>query len=227
MNASVDQPETAPARRRAAPGGSRERSRWRDEGGSFTLVSIIALGVVLLATGTAAALLARTMNEAVSINDKAAAISEAGQGINTATDAVIQLNRTNETAGSILSTAEPLEGQLSEIVALAKDIDKLGKSINGTAGTINETAGQINNTAGTIGSTAGGINSEAAEILDVAERIDFDVAQINKNLDTTIGIAERILGDTGNIITQARNAHTNACNIDAKLNGEQSSDGHC
>ncbi len=202
-------------------------SRWRGESGQFTLVSVVALGIVLLAAGTASWLLGRTMSEAVSIDQKAARIAEAGRGINTATDAIIQLQRTNETAQSILQTAEPLEGQLGEIVQLAQDIDELAASIDGTAGTINQTAGQINDTAGAINATAGGINGEAAQILDVAERIDFDVQQINENLDGTIAVAERIHGDTGNIIQQARAAHSNATCIDNKLGGSQANDGHC
>lgn len=175
------------------------------EAGQFQLASIIALVVVVLVTGAAAALLAQTMNEARQINEKAQVISGAAGTINTSTDAVDDLTTTDKTAKSILTTAEPLEGRVGRIVRLAREI-------NGLAGSINSTAGEIN-------STAGGINSEAAQILDVAGRINSNVAQINKNLDGTLAIADRIDGDTSNIIREARTACQNANGIDDTLGG--------
>lgn len=204
------------------------------ERGAINVTSVIVLVVVLTAAGVSAALLAQTMDAAQDINAKARNIARTGQGINIATDSVIQLSRTNETAASILDTAEPLEDKLAEIVALAEQINELAASIDGSAGTINATAGTINDTAGTINDTAGainataeGINAEAAEILDVATRIDDDVRQINVNLDGTIGLAQAISGDTGNIVTQASAAHQTAACIDQRLGGESGADGHC
>lgn len=197
-----------------------------DERG-IAIVSVLVLLAVVAALGGATVLLARTMNAAQSINAKAERIAQTGRGINTATDSVVQLNDTDEIANSILDTAEPLEGKLAEIVSLAQSIDGLAASINATAGDINSTAGTINSTAGAINSTANGINAEAAEILDVANRIDADVAQINTNLDATIALARAIKGDTGNIVTQARDAHANATCIDNKVQGPESNDGHC
>ncbi|MGH4013872.1 MAG: hypothetical protein ACRDSL_08060 [Pseudonocardiaceae bacterium] len=206
--------------------------------GLFNLVSVVVLAVAVLAVGIAAALLARTMAVAQSINDKAGVIAQTATGINTATDSVLLLNRTNATAASILDTAKPLEGQVGEIVTLANDIDGLGKSINGSADTINGTAGAINTTAGTINitakdintnasninatagtinSTAQGINATAAEILDVAQRIDRDAESITITLDTTLGIVDKVLVDTGNIVNQAIEAEQTSRCIAAKL----------
>lgn len=207
--------------------GSGTNTRLGNEAGVSTVVSVVALATVLAATLAAAALLYITMDSAQSINAKAANIASTGRGINTATDAVIQLNRTDEIAGSILTTAEPLEDKLGQIVALGREIDELAASIDGTAAEINNVAGAIDSTAGTINGTAGSINAEAAAILDVAQRIDFNVEQINLNLDDTIGIADAILGDTGSILVQARNAHQNATCIDQRVAGAQGSDGHC
>src|SRR5207302_893650 len=103
-------------------------------------------------------LLARTARAANRINHKAENIAKTGQGINTATDSVIQLNRTNQTAGSILESAKPLEGKLAQVVTLAQSVDGLAKSINGTAGTINSTGGTINGTASAINGSAVKIN---------------------------------------------------------------------
>ncbi|HEY2724061.1 MAG TPA: hypothetical protein VGI84_05200, partial [Pseudonocardiaceae bacterium] len=62
--------------------------------GLFNLISVVVLAVVVLAVGIAAALLARTMAAAISINKKAAVIAQTATGINTATDSVLLLNRT-------------------------------------------------------------------------------------------------------------------------------------
>ena len=147
------------------------------------VVAVVAAGVILLQ---------RTAWHAERIDDKAAVIAQSGGGINTATQAVLKLGRTNELAGSILESAEPLEDKLDEIVRLAQSIDGLATSIDGSASTINGTARGINGTAGTILGTARSIND--------------GVAQINANLDTTLELADAIKQDTGNILTGARAA---------------------
>jgi len=199
---------------------------------------VVVLAVTVLAVGIAAALLARTLAAANSINKKAGTIAQTATGINTATDSVLLLNRTNATAASILETAKPLDGQVGQIVTLANDIDGLGKSINGTAGTINGTAGAINTTAGTINTTAKsisgsastingtagaingtahGINGTAASILNTANKIDKDAESITVTLDKTLSIVNAVLVDTHNIVGQAIHAeHSSRC-ISAKL----------
>ena len=223
-----------------------------DRKGSSSLLQAVVLVVVLAATGVTALLLARTMRATDRINLKAKNIARTGQGINTATDSVIQLNRTNETASSILTSAKPLEGKLAQVITLAQSVDGLAKSINGTAGTINSTggtingtasaingsavkingtakaiggtakaisgsAGSINTSAATINATAKDINAQAAAILDVAKRINDDVAQINRNLDGTIAVAQAIKGDTGNILGEAQTADRYAKCIDNRI----------
>jgi methyl-accepting chemotaxis protein len=170
------------ARSRAGP------VRTTDEGGQATF----SLLIVLAAVAVAVILLQRTAWHAEHINDKAAVIAQSGGGINTATQAVLKLGTTNELAGSILGSAQPLEGKLDEIVRLARSIDGLATSIDGSAGTINGSARGINGTAGTILATARSIND--------------GVAQINANLDTTLVLANAIMTDTGNILTGARAA---------------------
>ena len=103
----------------------------------------------------AAALLARTLAAAQSIDKKAQTIAGNAGNIDVATNSVIQLNRTNEVAASILQSAKPLQGLLNTTDATARDIDGLAKSINSTAGTINGSAGTINGTATTLLSLAG------------------------------------------------------------------------
>jgi methyl-accepting chemotaxis protein len=158
------------------------------ERGQATFSLLIVVAVVAVAV----ILLQRTAWHAEHINDKAGVIATTGGGINTATQAVLKLGRTNELAASILETAKPLEGKLDEIVRLAKSVDGLATSINASAGSINGTARGINGTAGTILATARSIND--------------GVAQININLDDTLRLANAIKTDTGNILTGARAA---------------------
>jgi len=163
-------------------------SRQTGERGQATF----SLLIVILIVAVAVILLQRTAWHAEHINDKAGVIAQSGGGINTATQAVLKLGRTNELASSILETAKPLEGELDEIVRLAKSIDGLATSINNSAGTIN--------------GTAKGINGTASTILGTARSINDGVAQINANLDTTLSLATAIRTDTTNILTNARAA---------------------
>ncbi len=158
------------------------------ERGQATFSLLIVVAVVAVAV----VLLQRTAWHAERINDKAGIIATTGGGINTATQAVLKLGRTNELASSILETAKPLEGKLDEIVRLAKSVDGLATSINNSASTINGTARGINGTAGVILTTARSIND--------------GVAQINVNLDDTLRLANAIRTDTTNILTNAKAA---------------------
>jgi hypothetical protein len=202
------------------------------------VVSVVVLVFAVLIIGIAAALLARTLAAAQSIDKKAQTISGNAGSIDIATDTVVNLNRTNEVAASILSSAKPLEGQLRTVDTVAKDIDGLAKSINGTAGSINGNAGTINNTAVTINSTARDIDTnartidesarvinetardidaQAALILDVAKLIDADAVAINENLARTLLIAQNIKIDSGNILNQAIRAELTSRCINAKV----------
>jgi methyl-accepting chemotaxis protein len=173
------------------------QSRPLNELGQATFSLLIVVAVVAVAV----VLLQRTAWHAEHINDKAGVIATTGGGINTATQAVLKLGRTNELASSILETAKPLEGKLDEIIRLAKSVDGLATSINNSATTINGTARGINGTAGTILSTARSIND--------------GVAQINVNLDDTLRLANAIKTDTGNILTGARLADSDLACVSA------------
>ena len=176
--------------------------RWRsaaDERGQATFSLIIVLAVVAIAV----VLLQRTASTAESINKKAGTISSSASGINESTKAVLKLGTTNDLAGSILATAQPLEGALNEVIRLAQSIDAKASSINASAETINGTATSINGTASTI--------------LNTARSINDGVAQINTNLDATLDVASRIKADTGNIRSRADTTTAVAGKIDAAL----------
>jgi hypothetical protein len=130
------------------------RSRESGGAGLFNVISVVILIIGVLVIGIAAALLACTLAAAQSIDKKAQTIAENAGKINFVTNPVIELNRTNELASSILSSTEPLQGLLNKADATARDIAGLAKSINTTARTIESTAGTIDSTATTINNTA-------------------------------------------------------------------------
>lgn len=142
------------------------RSRGSGGAGLFNVVSVVILVVGVLVIGIAAALLARTLAAAQSIDKKAQTIAANSGKIDVATNSVIELNRTNELASSILSSAKPLQGQLETADATARDIAGLAKSINTTAGTIKATAGTVSGTATTIDNSAKSIDKSVGTIND-------------------------------------------------------------
>jgi len=191
----------------------------------FTIASVIVLVVVVSVVGIAAVLLARTVQEAQAINSKAQNIATTGRGINTATDSVIQLTRTNDLARSILKSARPLDTQLGGIVSTAQGIDGLAGSINSSAGSINSTAGSINSTAGSINdsagrinTSAGSINSAAGAINSTAGSINTSAGRINKSAGSINDSATGIDSTAGSILGIARRIDTDVRLINTNLN---------
>lgn len=186
----------------------------RDERGAYApaYTAVVTLVTVLLA----GILINRVAWTAESINDKAETIKQSAVGIGTDTEAVLNLDATNASASSILESADGLDGQLKQIVSLARGVNVKAQSINGSAGTISGTAKDIDGTAGTISGTAGGINERVGSILSLAQSIMRGVDQINKNLDSTIAIVTQVRGDTGDIRGLADLADIRAACIDGK-----------
>lgn len=214
------------------------RTRPTGEAGVAAVMGLLAtLVVVVLAAG----LLQRAASTAGSIDAKAKQIALTGRGINQSTDSILQLNRTNKLAASILHSATPLQGELAQIVSLAGAVNGLAGSINNSAGAINGSARSINGSAisingsavsidgsaSAIDDTASGINTQAAGILAVAQSISQGVVLINTNLDTTIAIATEIRSDTSNLVVQALRAKTKAACIDHGVGGAQGNNGDC
>lgn len=187
---------------------ARRNTRWqRGERGQ----GAIALAVVAVVLAAAVGLLLRTAILASNIDSKIENIAKTGRGINEATDAILQLDTTNNLGKSILATSEPLAPSLDQIVQVAASIEGLATSINGTALDVN--------------STARGINSTASVIQTTARSINNGVAQINRNVDTTISLAQKVKADTGNIRAETQQVHKQGACIDQALT--QARDGHC
>jgi len=181
----------------------------RDERGQGA-ITLVAVTLVLV---VAVALLLRTATLASEIDGKAENIARTGRGINTATDAILQLAQTNQLATSIVETSKPLVPNLDQIVNVAKSIDGLATSITATAVDVNGSAKGINGTVSRIQATARSINS--------------GVETINRNVDTTIALAKAVKADTGNIVTQANLAVKNASCINSGLPLGPAPDGNC
>ena len=118
-----------------------------EQKGSQNLLSFVVLLAVIGATTVTGLLLARTMRATDRINAKTKNIARTGQGINSATDSVIQLSRTNELAASILASTQPLAGDLTAMVEQAKALDGLSGSLDASTGAINATVAQLLATA--------------------------------------------------------------------------------
>lgn len=119
------------------------------------------------------------------------------------------------TAGTINTTASAINGSASSILSVAQEINSTATTIDSVARTINNTAGQINSTAKTINTTVG----PGAGILGIARVIDNDADEIITTLNKTLGIAQSIKVDSGNILVVSDRILDTAGCIDKKLPG--------
>ena len=163
------------------------RQRWRpvrDERGQGAIVLVILLIVVAVTV----LFLTRTLLIGMSINEKAEDIASTGRGINTATDAILQLDRTEGFGKTIHESTDPLEGKVNRIIAQATSIDN--------------TASSINNSATSIGGSASSIGGAVTSIQSLARLVDRDARLINENVSGT----RRIAADIGNVLVGVNNA---------------------
>ena len=199
--------------------------RRRDERGQAGYIPVLVL--VLVVTVAAVFLLTKTLVQARSINAKASNIAQTGRGINASTDAIIQLNTTNDLGNSIEATADPLVGQLNTVVGLAKSIDAKATTITNSALTINATAKTIGGSGNSINSSARGIEGQLAIVDPTIRSIRTAVEIINRNVDTTIGIGQAVRTDVRNILNLAGDTVSVAGCIDNKTGLGAVRDGDC
>ncbi len=225
-----------------------------DRKGSQHLLSFVVLLAVIGATTLSGLLLARTMRATDRINAKTKTIARTGQGINSATDSVIQLSRTNELAGSILGSTQPLAGDLAAMVDQAKALDTntaannpTGAQLLATANGMSATAGDINastkkiaatsaevagttndvsKSTGVLNATAKGIHVHLAELLDTTKKLNADVVEINKRVDLGLALDRAIRIDTANVLAQVVLTQRYVACIDRKVMGT-GADSHC
>jgi hypothetical protein len=193
----------------------------------------IAVALVVVLSATSVGLLWRTASNADAIQHRTHRIAASARGVNTYTDAILQLDKTNAAAASILLSVLPTNEALDQVQARAKEINALLASIRDSSGSLDTSTGAINKASASISeqlralgvsgdqlrTTAQGINTDAAKILAELTAIAKGVSLINGDLSVTRTVLAAILADTGNIDTATqRTAHLSAC-IDAGLNG--------
>lgn len=200
---------------------------------SVTAGGVASIALVCVAALVLLFLLNRTEQNAVAIRRAAADIASSGRGINENTDSILQLNKTNQLATSILSSAQPLDDELAQINHLAggidarvggiqqnaASIDSSARSINSSASTIAGDVTRVNALAATINSSAGGINTSAGRIVEAAGAIERGIRFINGNAASAASVVRAILSDAKGIdVTAVRANHLAHC-IDHGLNG--------
>ena len=150
---------------------------------AFALFAVIELSRVVLA--------------ATQIDDRVKVIiTEVGPGSNVSRlDETQKLNETGRMAEEILAAAEPLQGQLDQVIEAATSIDNTVSAINQNAGEINQTVRSINSTVSallpvvqtihgddSLSVTTGGvaaINKRAATAAPVVGAIQTDLSRAN------------------------------------------------
>ena len=188
-----------------------------DRKGSQNLLNVVVLAVVLAATLGTGILLARTMRATDRINLKAKAIAKTGQGINSATDSVIQLSRTNETASSILASTQPLAGDLAAMVDQAKALDGLSGSLDASTGAINATVAQLLSTANGMSATADSINATTKKIAGSSAEVDATTKKVGDTTGALSGTAKGINASLAGLLDAARKIQHDVVLINQRL----------
>lgn len=172
--------------------------RGHDEKGLAGTILVIAiawaLSAVLMLTGTLIA--------AQEIDERVGTILGEVSPIDKDLDAVALAEKTNEIAAGIRRAAEPLSGQLDQVIDSVGGIDASVTDILETAGEINTTAGQINATVRAIGATVDGIAGNISAVLATVVSIDGRVAGINNRADTVIALVRGIRSDLAQVLAQ-------------------------
>ena len=188
-----------------------------DRKGSSNLLNAVVLVAVLGATGLTGLLLARTMRATDRINHKAAVIAKTGQGINSATDSVIQLSRTNETASSILASTQPLGGDLSAMVEQAKALDGLSGSLDASTGAINATVAKLLTTANGMSATASDINASTKKIAASSAEVDATTKKVGDTTGALNATAKGINASLAGLLDAARKIDHDVTLINQRL----------
>ena len=184
---------------------------------SYYYMPIIA-GFVVLAI--AAGMLTETLLLASHIDASVGVIKPEVTDIRVHTDSIAELNGVDASAKGIKTAADPLSGQAATILT--------------TVGTIDATVGQIDNATGSISAHAAAIdatvNSITPHVLLIAqpvEHIDLELHQTIAELNTVLGLASGIKGDTAALLSTPLlpDVEAHAKSIDCRLAGPDCNNG--
>ena len=185
--------------------------------GSQHLLNFVVLLAVIGATTLTGLLLARTMRATDRINLKAKNIARTGQGINSATDSVIQLSRTNELAASILGSTKPLAGDLAAMVEQAKALDALSGSLDTSTGAINGTVAQLLATANGMTATAADINASTKKIAASATEVDGTTTEVAATTGTLNATAKGINAHLADLLDATKKIGADVVEINKRV----------
>ncbi len=145
---------------------------------AFALFAVIELTRVVLA--------------ATQIDDRVKVIiTEVGPGSNVSRlDETQKLNETGRMAEEILAAAQPLSGQLDQVVTAAKSIDTTASSILGNVGEINQSVKSINATASALLPVVANIHGDESMNAQTG-----GVAAINKRAQAALPVVGGIQTD--------------------------------
>jgi hypothetical protein len=183
------------------------RSRLGEESGIAGLVLVIviawALAAVLMLTGT--------LINAREIDDQVKIINSQVTPIDRDLNNVRLLERTTRLSERIRRAAQPLTGQLDQVIVSARAIDRSVRSILATAGDINDTANTIQGTVLDINDTARAINATVTSIRGRVGAIHGNVLTIgarvrgiNDNVVSINRLVRSIQSSARSILTTAR-----------------------
>jgi uncharacterized protein YoxC len=188
-----------------------------DRKGRQHVLNVVVLLVVIGATTLTGVLLARTMRATDRINAKTKAIARTGQGINTATDSVIQLSRTNELAGSILASTQPLAGDLAAMVDQAKALDSLSGSLDTNTAAINATVAQLLATANGMSATAGDINASTKKIAAMSAEVAGTTNEVSKSTGVLNATAKGIHAHLAELLDTTKKLAADVAEINKRV----------
>jgi len=193
------------------------------------------LSILAVATVVAVALwlLYRTASNAAQVSRETQRIASSGRGINSYTDSIAQLGKTNELAESILTSVRGVSANLSGIDGATRSIEERTSSIQGSTASIAGSTGSIDTnersidssvlsisgSVGSINTSLAGVNDNSADILSISLSIQRGVALISANLATARSITNQILGEATDIAVRTQVANHEAACIDNGLNG--------
>lgn len=142
-------------------------------------------------------------------------------GVETGTEPVAALTRTDSLTSQILSAAAPLSAQAEQVADSAASIDKHVKDIAANATSIYANAKGINASAQEINSSARAVNAHAVSILAAFQHlapvvVSFDdgIAAINERVDTVVTLSRGINSDAADIMRNATGIRLHAGSID-------------
>lgn len=202
---------------------------------SLPRTSQLTLAAVAVIVLVALALLYRTESNAAQVSRETQRIARSGRGLNSDTDAIARLARTNQLAGAILTSLTRVNGNLSGIDAATRRIGDKATSINGSTQSIDGSTTSIDSSehsvdgsvsrigaaVGDLNRSLSGVNQNAARILSTSLAIQRGVALISSNLATASSITNQILGEAKDISARVQvTSHEAAC-VDNGLNGGQ------